>query len=143
MLDLTGQVINNRETPVHHLRIQRKPDWLRARVPGGEGYERLKAIIDEHKLHTVCQEASCPNMGECWGRGTATIMILGDVCTRACGFCNIKTGKPPVLDLDEPRRVAEAERAAARDFCPAWGVAPPPRVGRHRALRDFRGYLHR
>jgi lipoic acid synthetase len=101
-------VINNRETPVHHLRIQRKPDWLRARVPGGEGYERLKAIIDEHKLHTVCQEASCPNMGECWGRGTATIMILGDVCTRACGFCNIKTGKPPVLDLDEPRRVAES-----------------------------------
>jgi lipoic acid synthetase len=108
MLDLTAQVINNRESPVQHLRIQRKPDWLRARVPGGEGYERLKAIIDEHKLHTVCQEASCPNMGECWGRGTATIMILGDVCTRACGFCNIKTGKPPVLDLDEPRRVAES-----------------------------------
>ncbi len=107
-LDLTGQVLNNRESPVHHLRIQRKPDWLRARVPGGEGYERLKAIIDEHRLHTVCQEASCPNMGECWGRGTATIMILGDVCTRACGFCNIKTGKPPVLDLDEPRRVAES-----------------------------------
>ena len=79
-------------------------------MPGGEGYERLKSIIDEHKLHTVCQEASCPNMGECWGRGTATIMILGDVCTRACGFCNIKTGKPPVLDLDEPRRVAESLR---------------------------------
>jgi lipoic acid synthetase len=75
-------------------------------VPGGEGYERLKSIIDEHKLHTVCQEASCPNMGECWGRGTATIMILGDICTRACGFCNIKTGKPATLDLDEPRRVA-------------------------------------
>ena len=110
MLDLTGHVLNNREAPVNHLRIQRKPDWLRARVPGGEGYERLKSIIDEHKLHTVCQEASCPNMGECWGRGTATIMILGDVCTRACGFCNIKTGKPPVLDLDEPRRVAESLR---------------------------------
>lgn len=107
-LDLTALVVNNRESPVQHLRIQRKPDWLRARVPGGEGYERLKSIIDEHKLHTVCQEASCPNMGECWGRGTATIMILGDVCTRACGFCNIKTGKPPVLDLDEPRRVAES-----------------------------------
>jgi lipoic acid synthetase len=107
-LDLTGLVINNRETPVNQLRIQRKPDWLRARVPGGEGYERLKGIIDEHKLHTVCQEASCPNMGECWGRGTATIMILGDTCTRACGFCNIKTGKPATLDLDEPRRVAES-----------------------------------
>ena len=107
-LDLTGLVINNRETPVNQLRIQRKPDWLRARVPGGEGYERLKGIIDEHKLHTVCQEASGPNMGECWGRGTATIMILGDTCTRACGFCNIKTGKPATLDLDEPRRVAES-----------------------------------
>ena len=105
-LELTSLVINNREEPINHLRIQRKPDWLRARVPGGEGYERLKSIIDEHKLHTVCQEASCPNMGECWGRGTATIMILGDICTRACGFCNIKTGKPATLDLDEPRRVA-------------------------------------
>ncbi len=108
LLDLTGSVLNNQSPAAHHLRIQRKPDWLRARVPGGEGYERLKAIIYEHRLHTVCQEASCPNMGECWGRGTATIMILGDVCTRACGFCNIKTGKPPVLDLDEPRRVAES-----------------------------------
>jgi lipoic acid synthetase len=105
-LELTSLVINNREEPINHLRIQRKPDWLRARVPGGDGYERLKSIIDEHKLHTVCQEASCPNMGECWGRGTATIMILGDICTRACGFCNIKTGKPATLDLDEPRRVA-------------------------------------
>jgi lipoyl synthase len=105
-LSLTGEVINNREAEAHHLRIQRKPEWLRARVPGGEGYERLKKIIDEHRLHTVCQEASCPNMGECWGRGTATIMILGDTCTRACGFCNVKTGKPPVYDLDEPRRVA-------------------------------------
>lgn len=86
--------------------IGRKPDWLRAKVPGGEGYDRLKAIIDEHRLHTVCQEASCPNMGECWSRGSATIMILGDTCTRSCGFCNVKTGKPPVFDADEPRRVA-------------------------------------
>jgi len=86
--------------------IGKKPDWLRARVPGGEGYDRLKAIIDEHRLHTVCQEASCPNMGECWSRGSATIMILGDTCTRSCGFCNVKTGKPPVFDVDEPRRVA-------------------------------------
>jgi lipoyl synthase len=106
LLDLTAQVINNRDAAAHHLKVQRKPDWLRARVPGGEGYERLKGIIDEHRLHTVCQEASCPNMGECWSRGTATIMILGDTCTRACGFCNVKTGKPATLDLDEPRRVA-------------------------------------
>jgi lipoic acid synthetase len=79
-------------------------------VPGGEGYERLKAIVDEHRLHTVCQEASCPNMGECWSRGTATIMILGDTCTRSCGFCNVKTGRPLPADADEPRRVAESLR---------------------------------
>ncbi|HEX7009638.1 MAG TPA: lipoyl synthase, partial [Phycisphaeraceae bacterium] len=87
---------------------RRKPDWLRARLPGGPGYQRLRSIIDEHSLHTVCESAKCPNMGECWGRGTATLMILGDVCTRSCGFCHIKTGRPPILDLDEPRRVGQA-----------------------------------
>ena len=89
------------------VRIGKKPDWLRARVPGGEGYLKLKHLLEKHKLHTVCQEASCPNMGECWERGTATIMILGDTCTRSCGFCNVKTGKPMPADHDEPRRVAE------------------------------------
>src|SRR5205085_799095 len=93
---------------VEQIAQRRKPPWLRARVPGGAGYGRLKKIIDEHRLHTVCQEASCPNMGECWARGVATIMILGDTCTRACGFCNVKTGRPASLDLDEPRRVAES-----------------------------------
>ena len=86
----------------------RRPEWLKARVPGGENYARLKSLIDTHKLHTVCEEARCPNMGECWNHGTATFMILGDVCTRSCGFCAIKTGRPTVLDADEPRRVAEA-----------------------------------
>ncbi len=86
----------------------RKPSWLKVKLPAGPGYTRLRSLIDEHKLHTVCESAKCPNMGECWGRGTATIMILGDVCTRSCGFCHIKTGRPPVLDLDEPRRVADA-----------------------------------
>lgn len=87
---------------------RRKPDWLRARLPGGEGYQSLRQLIDQHKLHTVCESAKCPNMGECWSRGTATIMILGDVCTRSCGFCHIKTGRPTFLDTDEPRRVGEA-----------------------------------
>ena len=87
---------------------RKKPNWLRARLPGGPGYQRLRAIVDEHELHTVCESAKCPNMGECWARGTATLMILGDVCTRSCGFCHIKTGRPPTLDLDEPRRVGEA-----------------------------------
>ena len=111
VVSLTGMVLNNRPDEPIHRAIGRKPDWLRARVPGGAGYERLKGIIDEHRLHTVCQEASCPNMGECWSRGTATIMILGDTCTRSCGFCNVKTGRPPVLDADEPRRVAETSRS--------------------------------
>ncbi len=105
-LSLTGMVLDNQPS-AQQMRVGRKPDWLRAQVPGGEGYHRLKSLIDEHRLHTVCQEASCPNMGECWSRGTATIMILGDTCTRSCGFCNVKTGKPMPVDDDEPRRVAE------------------------------------
>ncbi|RLS96372.1 MAG: lipoyl synthase [Planctomycetota bacterium] len=112
LVDLAGLVLNNQEAPAQ-MRIGRKPDWLRARVPGGEGFERIKKIVDDNKLHTVCQEASCPNMGECWGRGTATIMILGDTCTRSCGFCNIKTGRPASVDHDEPRRVAESLRLMA------------------------------
>ncbi|HEV8537560.1 MAG TPA: lipoyl synthase [Bacteroidota bacterium] len=85
-----------------------RPEWLKARIPGGEHYARLKDIIDSHQLHTVCQEARCPNMGECWNHGTATFMILGDVCTRSCGFCAVKTGKPLELDAAEPLRVAGA-----------------------------------
>src|SRR5262249_48835355 len=112
LLSLSGMVLNNQES-VQQLTTKKKPDWLRARVPGGPGYTRLKGIMDEHRLVTVCQEAGCPNMGECWSRGVATIMILGDTCTRACGFCNVKTGRPPTLDKDEPRRVAESLRLMA------------------------------
>jgi lipoic acid synthetase len=86
----------------------RKPAWLRAQLPGGEGYQETLQTVKERKLHTVCEEAQCPNLGECWSRGTATVMILGDVCTRACGFCAVKSGRPTELDLDEPERVAEA-----------------------------------
>ncbi len=88
----------------------RRPEWLKAKIPGGENYARLKSIIGAQALHTVCEEARCPNMGECWNAGTATFMILGDVCTRSCGFCAVKTGRPVGLDADEPRRVAEAIR---------------------------------
>ena len=91
-----------------HTQPGRKPPWLRVKLPAGPAYHGLHSTIDHHHLHTVCQSAMCPNMGECWARGTATVMILGNVCTRSCGFCNIATGRPPVLDLDEPRRVAEA-----------------------------------
>jgi lipoic acid synthetase len=88
--------------------IGRKPSWLKMKMPHGEGYARLLNLVNEKRLHTVCQSAKCPNMGECWAAGTATLMILGDVCTRSCGFCHIATGKPPTLDLDEPRRVGDA-----------------------------------
>ena len=89
----------------------RRPDWLRVKLPSGETFREVADIISDHKLNTVCAEARCPNMGECWSAGTATFMILGDVCTRSCGFCAIKTGRPMKgLDWDEPRRVAEAAR---------------------------------
>lgn len=88
-----------------------RPDWLRVKLPYGEKYRDLVKLIDEHKLHTVCQSARCPNMGECWTAGTATFMILGNVCTRSCGFCAVLTGRPdPELDWDEPNRVADAVR---------------------------------
>ncbi len=87
----------------------RRPDWLRVKLPYGETYKKTLDIVEEHDLHTVCQSARCPNMGECWSAGTATFMILGNVCTRSCGFCAAKTGRPEAgLDYDEPRRVAEA-----------------------------------
>jgi lipoic acid synthetase len=86
----------------------RRPEWLKARLPVGPTYENLKRLMRAKTLHTVCEEARCPNIGECWGAGTATFMILGDTCTRSCGFCAVKTGRPQLLDLDEPRRVAEA-----------------------------------
>lgn len=88
-----------------------KPDWLKVRAPGSENYLRLKGIMRELKLNTVCEDAHCPNIGECWHHGTATFMILGDVCTRACAYCAVKHGRPATLDLDEPVRVGEAVQA--------------------------------
>src|SRR5258706_11584432 len=88
----------------------RKPAWLKMRIPGGVDYAAVRQRVDAHHLHTVCESAKCPNLGECWARGTATFMILGDTCTRSCGFCAVKTGRPTELDLDEPARVAEAGR---------------------------------
>ncbi len=85
-----------------------KPNWLRVKLPIGEEYQKVREIVSEHKLHTICQSGNCPNMGECWGAGTATFMILGNVCTRSCSFCAVKTGRPNEYDTDEPARVAEA-----------------------------------
>src|SRR6266545_7859881 len=90
-----------------------KPEWLKVRAPGSPGYLRLRALMRDLKLHTVCEEARCPNIGECWHHGTATFMILGDVCTRACAYCAVAHGKPNELDLAEPQRVAGAIESMA------------------------------
>ena len=86
----------------------KKPDWLRVKLPIGESYKHVRNLVDTHKLHTICESGNCPNMGECWGAGTATFMILGNICTRSCGFCAVATGRPDQVDWDEPQRVAEA-----------------------------------
>jgi lipoyl synthase len=97
-------VLEITETPTR----PRKPDWLRVKLPVGKAYAKVREIVATHKLHTICESGNCPNMGECWGAGTATFMILGNVCTRSCTFCAVATGKPNEYDTDEPRRVAEA-----------------------------------
>jgi len=97
--------------------ILRKPEWLKIKVPSGKEYLSVREIVEEHKLHTICTSGHCPNMHECWGRGTATLMILGDICTRACGFCNVKTGRPNIADWGEPKRVAESVKLMGLKHC--------------------------
>ncbi|MCS6789629.1 MAG: lipoyl synthase [Bacteroidia bacterium] len=95
----------------------RRPAWLRVKLPSGENYRFVRKVIDEHRLHTVCESAHCPNMGECWGAGTATFMILGNICTRSCGFCAVMTGRPTELDWEEPERVAQAVELMRLKHC--------------------------
>ena len=97
-------VVSEATTPTR----PRKPNWLRVKLPIGKEYAQVRQLVDRYKLHTICESGNCPNMGECWGSGTATFMILGNVCTRSCSFCAVATGRPPEYDQDEPRRVAEA-----------------------------------
>lgn len=104
-IDINTQEVENPGKP------QRRPDWIKVRAPSGETFAGLKKLMRSKQLHTVCEEASCPNIGECWGRGTATFLIMGDTCTRSCGFCDIKTGRPAPLDWQEPERVAQAVKA--------------------------------
>jgi len=94
-----------------------KPKWLKVKLPTGENYKKVRDIVNENKLHTICQSGNCPNMGECWGAGTATFMILGNVCTRSCSFCAVATGRPPEYDTEEPSRVAEAVRLMEVKHC--------------------------
>lgn len=95
----------------------KKPDWLRVKLPTGENYRKVRDIVGEHKLHTICQSGNCPNMGECWGAGTATFMILGNVCTRSCGFCSVATGRPEAVDPFEPARVARSVELMGLKHC--------------------------
>jgi len=101
--------------PAHQL--QRKPDWLRVKLPVGKEYRHVRGLVDEHKLHTICESGNCPNMGECWGAGTATFMILGNICTRSCSFCAVATGRPLAVDLDEPNRVAQSVKLMEVKHC--------------------------
>ena len=95
----------------------KKPDWLRVKLPTGESYLKVREIVSKHKLHTICQSGNCPNMGDCWGAGTATFMILGNICTRSCGFCAVATGRPLSVDLGEPKRVAESVKLMGVKHC--------------------------
>ncbi|MBD3637719.1 MAG: lipoyl synthase [Crocinitomicaceae bacterium] len=95
------------ETKENPIRVK-KPKWLRVKLPTGENYKKVRALVDEHQLHTICESGNCPNMGECWGEGTATFMILGNICTRSCGFCAVQTGKPLEVDMFEPAKVAQS-----------------------------------
>jgi len=94
-----------------------KPNWLRVKLPTGKEYAKVREIVSTHKLHTICESGSCPNMGECWGAGTATFMILGNICTRSCGFCAVATGRPLPVDLKEPERIAESVRLMNVKHC--------------------------
>ncbi len=105
--------LESRVIPVSVVTREPKPSWLKVRFPGGPNYVRLKNLMRSQNLHTVCEEAHCPNVGECWEAGTATFLILGDICTRACGYCAITTGRPAALDRQEPQRVARAVQALA------------------------------
>jgi lipoic acid synthetase len=144
------------------MQVQRKPAWLRARLPNGPGYTAVRELVEGNGLHTVCQSAQCPNLGECWSRGTATVMILGNICTRSCNFCAIQTGRPTELDFGEPARVADAVArmnlrhvvitSVARDELADGGAgvwAATIRAVRHRnpqtaievLVPDFKGHL--
>ena len=109
--------LNNLEAQVVERKFPKKPNWLRVKLPTGEEYKKVRNIVNEHKLHTICESGNCPNMGECWGAGTATFMILGNICTRSCGFCAVKTGRPLPVDLEEPKRVAESVKLMNVKHC--------------------------
>jgi lipoic acid synthetase len=105
------------DLPVLSPQKPRKPDWLKVKLPTGKEYAHVRSLVDQHKLHTICESGNCPNMGECWGAGTATFMILGNICTRSCSFCAVATGKPLAADWEEPERVAQSVKLMGVKHC--------------------------
>jgi lipoic acid synthetase len=114
---MNGITEDNSHQAQAETRLVRKPDWLRVKLPIGEEYRKVRGLVDNYKLHTICESGNCPNMGECWGAGTATFMILGNICTRSCGFCAVATGRPKSVDLNEPVRVAESVKKMNVKHC--------------------------
>ena len=108
---------NNKEQIISSNNVQKKPKWLRVKLPTGENYKRVRKLVSDNNLHTICESGNCPNMGECWGEGTATFMILGNICTRSCGFCSVATGRPLPVDWEEPEKVAESVRLMEVKHC--------------------------
>jgi lipoic acid synthetase len=116
-MELNDAVISEKPTNKEERPNAGKPKWLRVKLPTGENYRSVRKLVDNYKLHTICESGNCPNMGECWGAGTATFMILGNVCTRSCGFCAVKTGRPDQVDWDEPERVARSVKLMKVKHC--------------------------
>jgi lipoic acid synthetase len=113
-VSLSEQITEINNKPVVR---SKKPEWLRVKLPTGPEYTKVRKLVDQHKLHTICESGNCPNMGECWGAGTATFMILGNICTRSCGFCAVATGRPSAVDWQEPMRVAESVKLMGVKHC--------------------------
>ena len=107
-LDVGNRANHQQKSIKNKLDFKKKPDWIRVKLPTGKKYSNLRGLVDKYKLNTICSSGSCPNMGECWGEGTATFMILGNICTRSCGFCGVKTGRPENIDWEEPEKVAKS-----------------------------------
>ncbi len=116
-MELTTRMAFEEVVTTEEKQFRKKPDWLRVKLPTGKEYAQVRKLVSEHKLHTICESGNCPNMGECWGAGTATFMILGNICTRSCGFCAVATGRPLAVDVNEPMRVAQSVKLMGVKHC--------------------------
>lgn len=116
-MELTSSMAFEEVLSTEEKQFRKKPEWLRVKLPTGKEYAQVRKLVSDHKLHTICESGNCPNMGECWGAGTATFMILGNICTRSCGFCAVATGRPLAVDLNEPMRVAQSVKLMGVKHC--------------------------